>query len=53
LVGLGHANAVQSRKPYPADGSFEEWAGAALYLSLMTPDATQRVDESREIFNAF
>ena len=41
-----------SRKPYPTDVSDEEWAFVAPYLTLMTPDAPQRVHELREVFNA-
>jgi transposase len=43
---------VLSRKPYPTDVSDEEWAFVAPYLSLMTPDAPQRVHDPREVFNA-
>jgi transposase len=41
-----------SRKPYPTDVSDEEWAFVAPYLTLMTPDAPQRVHDLREVFNA-
>ncbi len=41
-----------NRKPYPIDVSDDEWAFVAPYLTLMTPDATQRRYEMREIFNA-
>jgi transposase len=41
-----------SRKPYPTDVSNEEGAFVAPYLSLMTPDAPQRVHDLREVFNA-
>ncbi|MBV9037254.1 MAG: IS5 family transposase [Acidobacteriaceae bacterium] len=40
-----------SRKPYPADISDEEWALVAPYLTLMTPDAPQRLYPLREVFN--
>jgi transposase len=40
-----------SRKPYPADVSDEEWAFVAPYLTLMTPDAPQRIYPLREVFN--
>jgi transposase len=43
---------VLSRKPYPTDVSDEEWAFVAPYLTLMTPDAPQRVHDLREVFNA-
>ncbi len=36
LVGLGHGNAPQPRKPYPSDVTDEEWAFVAPYLTLMT-----------------
>ena len=41
-----------NRKAYPTDVSDDEWAFVAPYLTLMTPDATQRRYEMREIFNA-
>ena len=41
-----------TRKPYPTDVSDEEWAFVAPYLSLMTPDAPQRVHDVREVCNA-
>jgi transposase len=40
-----------SRKPYPADVSDEEWALVAPYLALMKPDAPQRLYDLREVFN--
>ena len=40
------------RKPYPTDVSDDEWAFVAPYLSLMTPDAPQRVYDLREVYNA-
>lgn len=40
-----------SRKSYPADVSDEEWALVAPYLTLMTPDAPQRLYSLREVFN--
>jgi transposase len=39
------------RDPYPSDVSDEEWAFVAPYLTLMRPDAPQRVYELREVFN--
>jgi transposase len=33
------------RKPYPSDVTDEEWAFVAPYLTLMRPDAPQRVHE--------
>ena len=42
----------QTRKPYPTDVSDDEWAFVAPYLSLMTPDAPQRVHHPREVYNA-
>ncbi len=43
---------VLSRKPYPTDVSDDEWACVAPYLTLMTPEAPQRVYDLREVFNA-
>ena len=43
---------LRPRKPYPTDVSDEEWAFVAPYLSLMTPDAPQRVHDPREVCNA-
>ena len=43
---------MENRKPYPTDVSDEEWALAAPYLTLMTPDAPQRDYSLREVFNA-
>ena len=43
---------MESRKPYPTDVSDEEWAFVAPYLTLMTPQAPQRVHDLREVFNA-
>lgn len=43
---------TQPRKPYPSDVTDEEWAFIAPYLTLMTPDAPQRVHDLREVFNA-
>lgn len=40
------------RKPYPSDVSDKEWAFVAPYLTLMTPDASQRHHDLREVFNA-
>ena len=40
------------RKAYPSDVSDDEWAFAAPYLTLMTPDAPQREYDLREVFNA-
>src|SRR5215211_884426 len=40
------------RKPYPTDVSDDEWAFAAPYLTLMRPDAPQRVHDPREVCNA-
>ena len=39
------------RDPYPSDVSDEEWAFVAPYLTLMRPDAPQRVYELRAVFN--
>ena len=40
------------RKPYPSDVTDEEWAFVAPYLTLIRPDAPQRVHEVREVYNA-
>ena len=40
------------RKPYPTDVSDDEWAFVAPYLTLMRPEAPQRVYDLREVFNA-
>ena len=39
------------RKPYPSDISDDEWAFVALYLTLMTEEAPQRLHRLREVFN--
>ncbi len=41
-----------SRKPYPTDVADDEWAFVAPYLTLMRPDAAQRVHDPREVYNA-
>src|SRR5680860_1027214 len=41
-----------SRKPYPSDVTDEEWAFVAPYLTLMRPDAPQRVHDVREVYDA-
>ena len=41
-----------SRKAYPTDVRDDEWMFVAPYLTLMTPDAPQRVHDLREVFNA-
>jgi len=43
---------VPPRKPYPTDVGDDEWDFAAPYLTLMTPEAPQRVYDLREAFNA-
>jgi transposase len=43
---------LPARRPYPSDATDEEWALAAPYLTLMTPDAPQRAYPLREVFNA-
>jgi hypothetical protein len=40
------------RKPYPSDVTDEEWAFVASYLTLMRPDAPQRVHDPRDVYNA-
>ncbi len=41
-----------SRKPSPPDVTEDEWAFVAPYLTLMRPDAPQRVHAPREVCNA-
>ena len=41
-----------SRTPYPSDGSDDEWAFVAPYLTLLPEDAGQRTYDLREVFNA-
>ena len=43
---------MPTRKPYPTDISDEEWAFVAPYLTLVRPDAPQRVHDLREVFDA-
>ena len=43
---------MDTRQPYPTDVTDDEWAFAAPYLTLMRPDAPQRVHDPREVFNA-
>lgn len=43
---------MNTRKAYPTDVSDEEWAFAAPYLTLMTPEAPQRRHDLREVVNA-
>jgi transposase len=40
------------RKPYPSDVTDDEWGFGAPYLTLMRPDAPQRVHDPREVLNA-
>jgi transposase len=40
-----------TRKPYPSDGSDDEWAFVAPYLTLMKEDAPQREHALRAVFN--
>lgn len=49
----GQIKAVEAveRKRYPSDISDDEWAFVAPYLTLMTPQAPQRVYSIREVFN--
>jgi len=42
----------KQRKSYPSDVGDEEWAFCVRYLTLMSPEAPQRVYPMREIFNA-
>jgi transposase len=43
--------ALSSRKSYAYDVSDEEWAFVAPYLTLLTPEARQRLYPLREVFN--
>jgi transposase len=43
---------TQPRKSSPSDVTDEEWAFVAPYLTLMRPDAPQRVHDPREVYNA-
>ena len=43
---------TKPRKPYPTDVPDDEWAFVAPYLTLMRPDAPQRVHEPREVYDA-
>src|SRR5687768_4215230 len=43
---------MPTRKPYPSDVTDDEWAFVAPYLALVREDATQRVHDLREVFNA-
>jgi transposase len=43
---------MSTRKPYPSDVSDEEWAFVVPYLTLLPLDATQRVYELRDVFDA-
>jgi transposase len=43
---------LSPRKPYPTDVSDEEWAFVAPSLTLLPPDAPQRVHDLREVCNA-
>jgi transposase len=40
------------RKPYPSDGTDDEWAFVSAYLILMNESAPQRQHDLREVFNA-
>ena len=46
------SNTEHHRKPYPSDGSDEEWAFVAPYLAVVREDAPQRRHDLREVFNA-
>ncbi len=43
---------LRPRPPCPTDVSDDEWAFVAPHLTLMTPDAPQRVHAPRDVFNA-
>lgn len=40
------------RKRYPSDCTDDEWAFVAPYLTLMRPDAPQRVHDPRDVYDA-
>jgi transposase len=42
---------MATRKPYPSDGSDEEWEFVVPYLALVREDAPQREYDLREVFN--
>jgi transposase len=44
-------NKSRKRHPYPSDGTDDEWAFVAPYLTLMTEEAPQRDHALREVFN--
>ncbi len=44
-------NSGMDRRGYPSDVSDDEWALCAPYLTLMDPNAPQRTDKLREVFN--
>lgn len=43
---------MRVRTTYPSDVSDDEWAFVAPYLTLMTPEAPQRVHPLRDVYNA-
>lgn len=48
---LGWETLGMTRKPYPSDGTDDEWAFGAPYLTLMRADAPQREHDVREGFH--
>ena len=42
---------MRTRHAYPSDVTDDEWAFVAPYLSLIAPDALQRKDDLREVYN--
>ena len=46
------ATLPRGRKPYPTDVSDDAWDVVAPYLTLMRPDAPQRVRDPRGVYNA-
>lgn len=50
LARIGY-NEGMERKLYPSDVNDDEWAFAALYLTLITEAAPQREYPLREVFN--
>jgi len=43
---------METRRAYPTDVTYEEWAFIARYLTLLDPEAPQRRHDLRRVFNA-
>ncbi len=46
-----HLGMETTRKPYPTDVTDAEWAFVAPYLTLLSPDAPQRIHDLRDVFD--